>query len=270
MKNFLRISALLCVAAFVVVSCDNYNQIVKSDDYEAKFAEANRLFEAGKYERCVGLYEQVYQRSPKSVQGETSYYRMGMACYYVEDWYLASYYLASFQMKFPYSRLVEETMYLAAMCAVNNSPQPSLDQTETEVALNELQNFISRFPNSERVDTCNIVMNNLRLKLQTKDMLNVRLYSKTSNYRAAVVSAKSFLDNYPISTFREEAIVILLRNQLLLVENSVESLKEDRINDTEDTYGKFLAEFPESSYLREFESYPAKLEVLRKAEKTTE
>lgn len=267
MKRFIAYTAILMLGLVGLNSCDSYNRIVKSDDYEAKFDEANKLFNDGKYERCVGLFEQVYQRSPKSPQGEVSYYRMGMACYYVEDWYLASYYLSTFQLKFPYSKLVEETTYLAAMCAVHNSPEPSLDQTETEVALNELQNFINRFPNSERVDTCNIVMNHLRYKLQTKEMLNVRLYSKTENYRAATVAAKAFLENYPVSTYREEASAIYLKNMYLLSINSIESKQIERIEETQDAFLRFLAEFPESSYLREFESYPAKLEELKKKEK---
>jgi len=268
MKKFLRITALLTLLAVVVVSCDHYNRIVKSDDYEAKFQEANRLYDNEKYERCVGLYEQVYQRSPKSPQGEISYYRMGMACYYVEDWYLASYYLSSFQLKFPYSKLVEETMFLAAMCAVNNSPQPSLDQTETEVALDEIQNFINRFPNSERVDTCNIVMNNLRFKLQTKEIMNVRLYSKTGNYRAAVVAAHAYLDTYPVTEYREEVYAILLRNQKLLAANSVNTKLTERIRDAEDTYANFLAEFPESLYLREFDNYLMEIKELTNIETT--
>ena len=268
MRKLLSITAIFTLLALVVVSCDHYNRIVKSDDYEAKFQEANRLYENAKYDRCVGLYEQVYQRSPKSPQGEISYYRMGMACYNVEDWYLASYYLSSFQLKFPYSKLVEETMFLAAMCAVNNSPQPSLDQIETEVALDELQNFINRFPNSERVDTCNIVMNSLRFKLQTKEIMNVRLYSKTGNYRAAVVSARSYLETYPVTEYREEVYAILLRNQKLLAENSIDAKLEERIRDAEDTYANFLAEFPESLYLREFDNYLTNVGKLRIKETT--
>jgi outer membrane protein assembly factor BamD len=165
--------------------------------------------------------------------------------------------------------LVEETTYLAAMCAVYNSPKASLDQTETEVALDELQNFITRFPNSERVDTCNIVMNSLRFKLQTKEVMNVRLYSKTGNYRAAVVSAKSYLETYPVTQYREEVYAILLRNQKLLAENSIDTKLEERIVDAEDTYANFLAEFPESLYLREFDNYLMQVRELR-VKKTTE
>lgn len=242
-----------------LASCNSYNRILKSDDYEAKFNEANRLYDSEKYERSVALFEQVYQRSPRSPQGEVSFYRLGKACYEVEDWYLASYYLAAFQSKFPYSPKVEETMFLAANCAVKNSPEVSLDQHETEVALNELQNFVTRFPNSELLDTCNAIMDKLRFKLETKDMMTVRLYSKTENYRAAVVSAEQFLDNYPRSSYREEAWVILMRNSYDLAINSIDSKIEERIEQTSERFNVFLVEFPNSDYLREFEGYVEKL-----------
>jgi outer membrane protein assembly factor BamD len=240
-------------------SCNSYNRILKSDDYESKFNEANRLYDAEKYERCVALYEQVYQRSPRSPQGEVAFYRLGKACFAVEDWYLASYYLAAFPSKFPYSPKVEETTFLAAVCAVKNSPEVSLDQHETEVALNELQNFVTRFPNSELLDTCNAVMDKLRFKLETKDVMTVRLYSKTENYRAAVVSAEQFLDNYPRSTYREEAWAIFIRNSYHLASNSVDTKIEERIAKTNERFNIFLVEFPNSDYLREFEGYIEKL-----------
>lgn len=251
-----------------LVSCSSYNQIVKSDDYEAKFNEANRLFAEKKYERSITLYEQVFQRSPKSPQGEVSFYRLGKAAYNYGDWYLASYYLTAFQTKFPYSNFVEETIYLAALCAVENSPEASLDQNETEMALNELQGFISRFPNSNHVDTCNLIMDKLRFKLQTKEVLNVRLYAKTENFRAATVAAAAFLDNYPISTYREEVGYILVSNHYFLALNSIDSKLEERIEKTVESYSDFLAEFPNSSYLRELEDYKIKAEALKTSGKT--
>ncbi|MDF3025755.1 MAG: outer rane assembly lipoprotein YfiO [Fluviicola sp.] len=249
----------LILTIITLGSCNSYNRILKSDDYEAKFNEANRLYDTEKYERSVALYEQVYQRSPRSPQGEVAFYRLGKACYAVEDWYLASYYLAAFQTKFPYSPKVEETMFLAAVCAVKNSPEVSLDQHETEVALNELQNFVTRFPNSELLDTCNMIMDQLRFKLETKDMMTARLYAKTENYRAAVVSAEQFLDNYPRSKYREEAWAILIRNSYHLASNSVDAKIEERIEKTNERFNIFLVEFPNSDYLREFEGYIEKL-----------
>jgi len=246
-----------------LVSCGaTYNSIVKGDDYDEKFRLANELYDKGQFLRSVTLYEQVYQRVPKTGQGELAYYRLGKSFYAEEDWYMASYYLSNFPAKFPFSPRAEETQFLAALCSVQNSPEASLDQNETELALNELQLFVTKYPLSDRIDTCNIVMNKLRFKLETKDVLNVRLYSKTQNYRAATVSAEQFLENYPMSTYREEVSVILLRNSYELTINSIETKKEDRILRTKERYNNFLAEFPESAYLREFNNYIEKLDAI--------
>lgn len=257
MKAFFAGSLLL-----VLTACSNYNQVLKSDDYEQKFAMANALYDKAQYSRCIALYEQVYQRMPKAAQGEVAYYRLGKAYFEEEDWYMASYYLSNFSSRFPFSPKCEETTFMSAMCAVQNSPEPSLDQNETELALNELQLFVSKFPGSSLVDTCNHVMDKLRFKLETKDVLNVRLYAKTQNYRAATVSAASFLENYPTSSYREEISAILLRNSYLLAVNSVSTKLAERIALTKERYANFLAEFPESRYLREFDNYLGKLDAL--------
>lgn len=257
MKALVAFSLLLILAG-----CSSYNEALKSDDYAAKFTMANELYDKGSYARCVALFEQVYQRMPKSNEGEVAYYRLGKAYYAEEDWYMASYYLSAFATRFPFSPKCEETNFLAALCAVQNSPEPSLDQNETELALNDLQIFVTRYPESEKIDTCNQIMDKLRFKLQTKDVLNVRLYQKTENYRAATVSAEAFLENYPVSTYREEVAAILLRNSYLLTVNSTETKLAERITKTRERYYSFLAEFPDSMYLREFDDYLGKLSAL--------
>jgi len=257
MKALVAFSLLLVLAA-----CSNYNQVLKSDDYEQKFAMANALYDKGQYARCIALYEQVYQRMPKGSEGEVAYYRLGKAYYFEEDWYMASYYLSAFSVRFPFSPKCEETHFLSALCAVQNSPEPSLDQTETELALNELQLFVTKYPESKLLDTCNLVMDELRYKLETKEVLNVRLYAKTENYRAATVSAEAFLENYPASVYREEVAAIMVRNSYLLTINSVEKKLEERILKTRERYNNFLAEFPESPYLREFDDYLGKLDAI--------
>ena len=96
----------------------------------------------------------------------------------------------------------------------------------------------------------------------TKEMMSVRLYSKTENFRAAVVSSEQFLDNYPRSKFREEAWVVLIRNSYKLALNSIDSKIEERIEKTSERFNIFLVEFPNSDYLREFEGYVEKLKKI--------
>lgn len=251
-KKHINIQRILsiCVLIFVLSSCSSYNKVLKSDDYQAKFELANSLYDTEKYDRCIGLYEQVYQRFPKQAEGEVSYFRIGKAYYLGGDFYMGGYFLGEFTNRFPFSPKIEEATFLSAMCSVNNSPEPSLDQTATEVGINELQQFVDRFPESELVDSCNHIMDRLQFKLETKKYDAVKLYSKTENFRAAVTSSEEFLKSYPISKFKEEVAYLLVNNSYLLAENSIPAKKLERTVQTLERYRNFVNEFPNSNYKR--------------------
>lgn len=57
---------VLLFISFLLGACSNYNQIIKGDDYQEKFRLANEMYEDKNYDRCIILYEQVYQHSPKT------------------------------------------------------------------------------------------------------------------------------------------------------------------------------------------------------------
>ncbi|MES2588292.1 MAG: outer membrane protein assembly factor BamD [Bacteroidota bacterium] len=238
----------------VLSSCSEYSRVLKGDDYTKKFSLANDLYERKKYMNSIALYEQVYQRLPKTAEGEVSFYRIGKGYYLTGDYYMGAYFLGSFFDKYPLSTKIEESFFLKTICSVKNSPQQSLDQQETEIAINDVQQFIYLFPNSSRIDTCNIIIDNLRLKLENKDFESIKLYSKTLNYKSAVTTAETFLNDYPTSRNKEEVIYIKIKNSYFLAKNSIDDKKKDRIDKTIETYRTFAVQFPESKHLKELET----------------
>ncbi|HLU87738.1 MAG TPA: outer membrane protein assembly factor BamD [Taishania sp.] len=255
--NYIAFTVVLSALLF---ACSDYNKVLKSEDYNRKFEMANSYFDNEKYAQAIALYEQVYQRFPKQSEGEVAYFRLGKGYYLLKDYYMANYFLSQFVARFPFSAKLEEATFLSALCSVNQSPEKSLDQTETEVAINSLQQFIDRFPNSELVDSSNIIMDRLRLKLETKSFDAVKLYARTMNYRAAVTSADIFVTNYPTSQYKEEALYILVNNSYLLTKNSIDSKKLERTEQTLERYRNFAAEYPNSKYLKGLKSIQVELE----------
>lgn len=251
---------VIIASLIVIISCSDYNKTLKSEDYNRKFELANSYFDEGKYSQSIALYEQVYQRFPKQSEGEISYFRIGKSYFLSKDYYMGGYFLGQFTARFPFSTKVEEATFLSAMCSVQQSPQQSLDQTETELAINNLQQFIDRFPNSELVDSSNQIMDKLRFKLELKSFEAVKLYSKTMNYRAAVTSSEIFISNYPVSQFKEEAEYILINNSYLLTKNSIDSKKLERTAQTLERYRTFVTEFPTSKYVRSLKSIKDEME----------
>ncbi|MFT5859563.1 MAG: outer membrane protein assembly factor BamD [Flavobacteriaceae bacterium] len=273
MKQLLFFPFILAI--ILLGSCSDYSKVLKADDYGRKFDMANDLYENNPTKasriRSIGLYEQIYQRMPKQGEGEVAYFRIGKAYYENKDFYMAGYYLGVFPQRFPFSPKAEEALFLSAMCSVNNSPEFSLDQMETKVAINNLQQFANRYPNSPLVDSCNNIIDGLHFKLESKSYEAVLLYSKTENYRAAVSSSDVFLEDYPMSVFKEEIYYTHVKNSFFLAKNSIESKKMERTEEAIERYSNFVASFPESSYVDELArnndgmiEYKAELERLAK------
>jgi outer membrane protein assembly factor BamD len=244
----MRLIHLILFSSLIFVGCSDYSRIVKSDDYDQKYELANSLFDKGSFLKAINLYEQVYQRNPKTIQGEVSYYRLGIANYNLGDYLMASYYFASFSEKFPQSENCEESSYRNLLCQLRETPEYSLDQTQTNVTLNEIQIFIYKFPKSSKLDSCNLMMDQLRSRLELKDFEAVRLYDKTENFTSAVTTSETFIKDFPMSKYREEAFEILIRNSFLLAINSIEEKKKDRIAKTIERYNTFVIEFPNSDF----------------------
>lgn len=236
---------------FSLLSCSGYNKVLKKDNYEKKFELAGELYEKKQYMRAIALYEQIYQRVPKTNEGEVAYYRLGKSYYAEKDYYMAGYYFGSFYQRFSYSAKAEECLFLSAICSVNNSPEFTLDQNETELAINDLQQFINKFPNSVLVDSCNKVMDKMRFKLEKKDFYTLKGYSDRVEYKAAISTALTFLDDYPVSIYKEETYYILVKNSFELTKNSIEDKKRERIEETLERYRKFVSEYPSTKYKKE-------------------
>jgi outer membrane protein assembly factor BamD len=258
MKN--RILFIITFSVLFLTGCSGFNKVVKSDNYEKKFQVAGEMYDNKQYTRAIALYEQVYQRVPKTSEGELAYYRLGKAYFAEKDYSMAGYYFGSFYTRFTFSPKAEETLFLSAMCAVKNSPEFSLDQNDTDLAINDLQQFINKFPNSDLVDSCNHEMDKLRLKLEKKDFEVVKLYNKTQNFKSAIITSQTFLESYPGSVYKEEVSFILVESSYFLTKNSIEEKKKQRIEETLERYRNFVAEYPNSKHKSDVNSISDKME----------
>ncbi len=262
MKNYFFIVSF---GWLLLTACSNYNAVVKADDFAAKYNLANELYDGKSYEKAIVLYEQIYQHSPKSAEGELSYYRLAKSYFQIEDYYMAQYYYSAYMQRFPYSVKNEEVLFMVALCSVKNSPEHSLDQTETELAINNVQQFIDRYPQSYLIDSCNQIIDQLQFKLDTKQYDQVKLYDKTQNYKAAVTSGELFLEAHGQSVFSEEINYVVVKNSYFLTLNSIESKKSERNEQTIERFRTFALRHPQSKYTQELSEYIDKL-----SEKTTE
>jgi outer membrane protein assembly factor BamD len=251
MLNF-RFILLFLVTASVLFSCSDYNKLLKSEDMDLKLDKGIEFFEAKKYDKAMPLLEEVVASGKfrGTEKAEKLYYTYAYCHYYLKEFYLAAYYFKMFSRTFPRSRYAEECLFMSAMCNVKNSPKTSLDQAETKEAINEIQLFLNRYPESPRRDTCNKILDQLNNKLETKAFDNAALYYKIENYKAASIALKSMLEEYPMSRYKEEAMFMIVNADFRLAENSIDEKKVERYEQTQVSCTNFIAAYPESKHRR--------------------
>jgi outer membrane protein assembly factor BamD len=260
--RFLLLPALLLILG----SCSPYQKLLKSDDVELKFEKAIEYYEDGSYGRAIGLLTDIIPVFRGSARAELLNYYYAMAHYRQRDYILASHYFRTFASSFPQSEHVEEFLFLSAYCKYLESPRPSLDQTSTREAISELQAFINRYPESERVAEANELIDELRLKLETKSFEAGVLYYNLSDYTAAVTAFNSFIRDFPDTRYREEALFYIIQSHYAYADQSIPARQIERFGKVIESYHRLERTFPESQYMvqarRMMDTATSRIEVL--------
>jgi outer membrane protein assembly factor BamD len=250
-RFFYFLSVLLCFVAF---SCGKYNKILKSSDYELKFTKAIEYYNKGNYTAALSLFEELIPVFKGTEKAEQVYYYYSYCNYYLGDYGLAGFHFRTFSRAFHSSIHAEECAYMNAYCYYLSSPRYSLDQSDTKNAIAELQNFVNDYPESGKLDTCNILIDKLRGKLQRKAYEIAKAYYFRSDWKSAVPAFENFMKDFPESDKIEEVQFMIVRAWYLLAKNSVESKKPERIEKCMESYLKFVDLHPQSPYIKEAEA----------------
>ncbi len=233
----------------------SYFTIILSNDHEKKYETAIAFYEKGDYYRALQLFDQVIPVYRAQEKSEKLFYYYAYCYYYQEDYVLASYYFKRFAKSFPNSKLAEESWFLSAYCKYKESPTYNLDQSTTKEAIQALQAFINRFPESSWVEKSNQLIDDLRAKLEKKAYEKAKLYHKMEDYEAAVVTFENLLDEYPGSHYKEESLFYILKSRYLYAKNSIYKKQLERYQSTIEAYDKLVALYPDSKYKKDAEKY---------------
>ena len=264
----MKIGIVCAVAVVMLSSCTSFNRILKSGDKELKYQKAQEYFDQGEYVKSMLLIEDlipVYRGTNKS---EQLYYNYAWCHYHEGDFYTASFYFDSFVETFPKSDRAEESAFYAALCSFYESPRHSLDQTETFTAIDNFQLFLERYPETEKRDTVNLLMSELREKLEKKDYYNARLYYDTEYYKSAVIALQNLLKDYPGTRYAEDVRFMILKARYELAVNSIEEKKQERLEYTVKAYQNYIDKFANSNRAGQAENlYKSTVKLLEEQKK---
>ncbi len=252
------------------ISCSEYNKVLKGSDYNLKFDKAIEYYKNDQCYKSLPLLEELMSYFRMTSKGEDVYYYYAKNQYCMGDFYLAGYYFKRFVKNFPQSSRVEECAFNSAVCLMMNSPDYYLDQSESYKAIDEFQLFLSKYPNSFLVDSCNNMVANLRARLERKSFEKGKLYFRMEKFRSAIIALNTTILEFPNTQYKEEVLYLILKSNYLFAINSVLSKKVERFEESIKSYYTFVDSFKNSKFANEAESfYLSSLKELEKLKKTS-
>ena len=249
MKSLTRISFALVIAA-LTISCSNFDKLMKGNDFAAQYEAAVNYYNERSYTRATQLFENLimHYHGKEHAEDISWYYAMSLMNG-DKDYYSAGYQFKSFFKRFPYSERAEEALFLSATCKYNQSPEYFLDQKLTKEAISEYESFVDRYPGSVHIPEINARLDELRNKLMQKEYDIAYSYYLTEQYNAAYVSLQAFLNDYPESQFREQAMFYMLASGYEYGINSTDEKMRERLQQVVNDFDRFAAAFRDSEYL---------------------
>ncbi len=250
----------LALVGVFFCSCSEYQKALKSDDVAVKFDLASRLYEKGKYSKAIRLFEEISPSYRGKPQAEKMFYMFSQSYYKSKQYYLAGYQFESFASSYPKSEKVEEASFLGAKCYSMLSPAYSLDQTDTNKAINKLQEFIDTYPNSAYIAEANTVLKKLTDKIEKKIFENAKQYNTISDFKSALVAFDNFISDYPGTKFKEEALFYRLDSAYKLAINSVPAKMQERLNVAKVAHSNLIKYNSNTTYKQKADEMLAKID----------
>lgn len=232
---------------------------MKSADKNFILETANEYYSQKKWRQALSLYDRLPNLVAGTDDGPNVLFNSAYANYYQKSYRLAGHQFKNFSYNFTKDPRVEEAAYMSALCYYNGSMDYNLDQTDTESAINELQNFLNNYPNSERAKNINSLIDELTYKLEFKAFENAKQYYKMGEYKACSVAFENVLEDFPSTKLRSKIYDYMMKSKYQLASNSVYDLKQERILNALAFNKTVVKEYPNSDLSKTAESLNTKL-----------
>lgn len=224
---------------------------VTFENFDQSYERAMRYYNNQQYLSAAGVFEELYPLSLGTPRADTILYLFAYCYYKNEDYNMAALHFRDYVRRYPNTDNTEEAFYYCISAIYNTSPDYSLDQSNTEYAIEQIKAFIQAYPNNKHIEECNVMLDALRVKMARKRLEILKLYYNTDHFEACQIAAKNFFNDYSYSPLMSEAVYYLVLNNYEYARKSVEGKKEERYKACLEACNRMERDFPDTKYFKE-------------------
>jgi len=175
--------------------------------------DARELFELGmeKYENrkqldAIEAFQTVIFNFPGESMVDTAQYYLAMTYFDRHDYVLAKVEFNRLLLNYPASHFAPQAQLMRAVCFYKGTPEHyGLDQTDLYTAIQQFNDFLIDYPESDATKDAKAYMDEARSRLARKLFESGIVYTRVADYRAARVYFQQVIDNYTDTDYAADA-----------------------------------------------------------------
>lgn len=241
MQKLLFVSILI---ASLGISCKSaFERVRTSNDGPLMLKTANKLYADKEYFKASTLYDVIFTNFRGQKEAEDIFFNNAYCNYYLRNYETANYMFTTYGNTFFNSARKEEADFMAAYSIYKTSSDYKLDQASTYKAIDLLQSFVNVYPESKRVKECNGLIDELRLKLETKMLEQGKLYYNLQQYQGAITTLENLLIEFPDTKNEKEIRLLMVYAAYEWATNSIFEKQKERYLRTIDLADFYLSKY---------------------------
>lgn len=200
-----------------LIGCSG-NKSKTDTDIQARYEKGIVYFDKKKYLRAQEEFNYVALSGSHTDYGDDALFYLGESYFLNEEYILARSEFDRLVRRMGFSPFLEQARWRICECYVKESPKYYHDQTNTDKALEKLQEFIEDFPGSDYREQAEETLISLRDKLGEKAYETGILYIKLGAYDSAILAFEQVLEKYYDTPYFESAHVGIIHSHCLALE----------------------------------------------------
>ncbi len=250
-----RIVMISTLLALIAGCKSEFEQVRTSGEPDKIYEKSMEYYANEDYSKAISLMEIILSSYRGTSKGEDLYFKYAYANYNQGLYITSANLFETFSTSFPSSKQREEADFMAAYSYYLLSPDYKLDQQYAHKSIDALQLFVNTFPNSDKVDESNKLIDDMRVKMEKKRLEEARLYVDLQQYEAAVQVMENLLKDFPETQNGEVIRHLIVKAQYDLAANSIFEKQKERFLKTNKFAQAFIDRYPKSNYRKEVEKY---------------
>ena len=236
-------------------ACASKNQIRTGDTLDVAYEKAMRMYTHKKYVDAARGFETVLSIGRGSTIAQDAQWYLADSYFKSRDFVMATAEYQRYHGNYPRSDRRSEAEFMEGLCYVRLSPRHNLDQSDTYKAIEIMQLYLARYPNSERTREAAGLIDELREKLAHKQHTAGLLYLRLQSFEAAAIYFGLTIDQFPETKWAESSLAKQVESYLLLAEKSVDAKKKERYELVLVSVVKYVQLFPNGKNRSLVENY---------------